>query len=244
MKRTHRSLMVAVLMAILVPGLAAWAEHRGPLVEIPDARLKIEVNDTDGDAGIQVFIDADPWKRMEIFNPRGRKLFGAKMRGKFGKQGGAELFMESGEPSFDEVSFEEFLERFPEGEYQFRGRGVEGEHFFGTAQLTHDVPDGPSLISPIEGELVDTDDVVVRWEAVDPPNGSPIIAYQVIVELSDSPFAAIPKIVLDVMMPASATEMTVPGGFLLPDNEYEWEVLSIEESGNQTLFSSFFHTAP
>jgi hypothetical protein len=47
-----------------------------------------------------------------------------------------------------------------------------------------------------------------------------------------------------MMMPATATSLTVPAGFLLPDTEYEWEVLAIEASGNQTLSSSFFTTAP
>ena len=71
-----------------------------------------------------------------------------------------------------------------------------------------------------------------------------IIAYQVIVEDPESSFPAIPKIVLDVMMPATATSLIVPPGFLLPDTEYEWEVLAIEESGNQTLSSAFFRTKP
>lgn len=235
-------------METLVPSLAAWAggnKKKHKRVEISDARLEIEANDTDVDAGIQVFIDADPWTKMEIFGPRGRRLFRATAHGQFAKQGGTELFMESGEPRFDEVPFEEFLERFPEGEYVFRGRGVEGERFFGIAELTHDVPDGPQLLSPLEGDgPVDPNNAVVRWDPVAPPNGSPIIAYQVIVEHSDSPFPAIPKIVLDVMMPATATELAVPPGFLLPDTEYEWDVLSIEESGNQTLSSSVFQTMP
>ena len=45
-------------------------------------------------------------------------------------------------------------------------------------------------------------------------------------------------------MPADATSLRVPPGFLLPDTEYEWEVLAIEEGGNQTLSSAFFRTAP
>ena len=80
------------------------------------------------------------------------------------------------------------------------------------------------------------------WEAVGPANSSPIIGYQVLVGQLDSPFPAIPKIVLDVMMPATATSMVVPPGFLRFDTEYEWEVLAIEESGNQTLSSAFFRT--
>ena len=228
-----------------VPLVGSAGKGSRPWVELSDARLKIELNDTDGDVGIQVFVDGDPWKSMEIFDTRGRRLLRVRTSGAFGKQGGAELFMESGEPSFDELSFEDFLERFPEGDYHFRGRGVGGERFFGTAELTHNIPDGPLLVSPLEGgPLVDSNDAVMRWEPVADPPGSRIIAYQVLVVLDESEFPAIPKIALDIMMPATATSMAVPPGFLLPETEYEWEVLAIEEGGNQTLSSSFFQTAP
>jgi len=45
-------------------------------------------------------------------------------------------------------------------------------------------------------------------------------------------------------MPPTATSLAVPPGFLRRDTRYEWEVLSIEAGGNQTLSSSFFRTAP
>ena len=119
------------------------------------------------------------------------------------------------------------------------------ERLVGTATLTHDLPDGPVLVSPLEGgDPVDPNNAVVVWESVAPPNGSPIVAYQVLVVQLESPFPAVPKISLDVMMPATATSMVVPPGFLLPGTEYEWEVLAIESSGNQTLSSSFFSTTP
>lgn len=54
---------------------------------------------------------------------------------------------------------------------------------------------------------------------------------------------ALPKISLDVMMPPSATSMAIPPGYLQSDTEYEWEVLAIEKSGNQTLSSSTFTTS-
>ncbi len=129
--------------------------------------------------------------------------------------------MESAEPEFGELSLEELLERFPEGEYRFKGRGLEGERLVGTATLTHDLPDGPVLVSPLEGgDPVDPNNAVVVWESVAPPNGSPIVAYQVLVVQLESPFPAVPKISLDVMMPATATSMVVPPGFLLPGTEY------------------------
>jgi hypothetical protein len=241
-RRMRKLEVIAAAMATLVVGSAAGAGER---VEFKDARLKIETNDTDGDAGVQVFLDSDPWRWIEIYDAKGKRLFRSTTGGVFGKQGGTELFLESGEPSFDEVPFEEFLERFPEGEYRFRGRGNEGERFFGTATLTHDIPDGPLLVGPHEGgPLVDSDAAVVEWELVDPPNGSPIIAYQVLVVLPDTGLPALPKVTLDVMMPPTATSLAVPPGFLRRNTLYEWEVLAIEEGGNQTLSSSFFRTAP
>ncbi|MGI9332232.1 MAG: hypothetical protein ACR2RL_03665 [Gammaproteobacteria bacterium] len=215
------------------------------IVEIKDARLKIELNATDGDAGIQVFIDADPWKSMNIFDSNGRLMFRSTARGRFAKQGGTELFLESAEPELSELPLEEFLERFPQGNYPLFGRGLEGEIYFGMAALSHSLSEGPVLVSPLEGgDPVDPNDAVVVWEPVEAPANSSIIAYQVLVVQPESSFPALPKIVLDVMMPATATSMAVPPGFLLPDTEYEWEVLAIEAGGNQTLSSSFFRTAP
>lgn len=256
-QRTRRLGVLAVALAILMAGSTAtangdrsersgkWHPNWGQKVELKDARLKIETNDTDGDAGIQVFLDSDPWQWMEIYDPKGRQLFRSAMGGSFAKQGGTELFLESGEPSFDEVPLAEFLGRFPEGNYYFRGKGIDGERFFGIAPLTHDIPAGPLLVGPhIDGGLVDPDDAVVSWEPVAPPNGSPIVGYEVLIVLSQTGLPALPKIALNVMMPPTATSLAVPPGFLRRDTVYEWEVLAIEEGGNQTLSSSFLRTAP
>lgn len=235
--------MALFAVAILTLGFAnqsSWAEPP-EVVEIDDARIKFEINATDLDGGIQIFLDAEPWQRMAIFDPNGKGIFQVAGKGSIGTQGGTELFMESAEPEFSELSIEELLERFPEGEYEFRGKGVEDEKFVGSATLTHNLPDGPVLVFPLE-ESVDRFNTVVMWLPVAPPNGSPIIAYQVLVDQPETDFPALPKITLDVMMPATATSMLVPPGFLLPETEYEWEVLAIEATGNQTLSSSFFTT--
>lgn len=90
------------------------------VIAFSDARLKIELNGTDDDAGIQVFIDAGPWEWLDIYDPSGQLLFRSDTKGKFALQGGTELFLESGEPNFSELSLEELLERFPEGKYPVR----------------------------------------------------------------------------------------------------------------------------
>lgn len=194
---------------------------------------------------MQIFLDADEWKALQIRDPNGKVVFESQTRGSFGKNGGTELFLETGEPAFTDLPLDELLERFPAGIYEFRARGLEGERLTGTATLTHDLPAGPHLVSPLEGgPLQDPNATTLVWDPVPPPNGSPIVAYQVLVVNPDSGLPAVPKVTLDIHMPATATSLLVPQGFLRPDTEYEWEILAIEASGNQTLSSSFFTTTP
>lgn len=257
---THSLSAVSAAMVALVLGAtapAAWAQDRDrnetsvadvgekskpEVVKLKDARLKIELNSTDQDAGIQVFVDSDPWKTMDIFDPYGKLVFRSTTLGRFGKQGGTELFLESAEPNFSELTLEKFLERFPEGNYRFVGKGLKGETFVGTAKFTHAIPEGPRLVSPAEDAVVDPHSTVVMWESVAAPNGSPIIGYQVLVVKPNTGIVALPKIILDVMMPPTATSMAIPPGFLLPGSAYEWEVLAIENGGNQTLSVGHFQT--
>ena len=253
--------MKTMLMAVVAPtalvagglGTAGYASSAGPaqasdrathkLVKIEDARLKFEINATDHDGGVQVFLDAEQWKQMSIFDPKGRRLFTSETKGRMGKQGGTELFLESGEPTFKELPLDKLLKRWPAGRYAFRGVGLEGQRYVGAALLTHNLPRGPKLLSPIEGAgPQEPDSTVVRWRRVPPPNGSPIIGYQVLVVQPDTGLRALPKISLDVMMPPNANHMRVPRGFLQAGTEYEWEILAIEKGGNQTLSSSTFTT--
>ena len=209
-----------------------------------DSRLKFEINATDQDGGVQVFIDAEQWKQMSIFDPQGRRIFTSTTKGRMAEQGGTELFLESAEPSFDELSLEQLLQRWPEREYHFKGRGLNGETYIGSANPTHHLPDGPTLVSPLEDDgPQDPDHTVLEWQPVGDADGSPIIAYQVLVVQPETGLDGLPNITLDIMMPPTATSVVVSPGFLQPDTEYEREVLAIEESGNQTLSSSSFMTA-
>ena len=239
-----------VTLAAASPAVAGTAEQDDPgrgrpeVIEMGDSRLKFEINDTDGDGGVQAFIDADQWITMSIQDPAGRRIFTSSAKGRMAEQGGTELFLESAEPPFTELSLDELLERWPEGEYRFRGRSLDGDVYVGAWDLSHDIPDGPTLVAPIEGDAPqDPDATVVEWEPVTAPNGSPIIGYQVLVVRPDTGIDALPNITLDVMMPPDATSVAVPPGFLDPDTEYEWEVLAIESAGNQTLSSSTFTTS-
>ncbi len=215
------------------------------IIPLKDARLKIEFNATDKDAGVQVFLDADPWQSMEIYDPYGVRIFRSVTRGRLGRQGGTELFLESAEPNFSELTLEKFLERFPEGEYQFVGLSIDGEKMGGTAKFTHNLPEAPVLVAPAKNAVVDRNSALtVQWRTVPPPKNSSIVGYQVLVVKPGTGIAGLPKITLDVTMPPTATSMAVPSGFLLANSKYDWEVIAIEEGGNQTLSVGTFRTMP
>jgi hypothetical protein len=236
------ALVAAIVLALAAPALAGGDREVLPL---KDARLKIEFNATDRDAGVQLFVDSEPWRSLDVYDTRGRLLLRSTARGRFALQGGTELFMESGEPSLDEVPLDVFLKRFPVGNYKIVAHGIDGQKYVGHAKFTHNIPAGPVLVAPAADAVVaDLDILTLRWQGVPPPNGSPIIGYQVLVVQPDTGLPGLPKIVLDVMMPPTATSMLVPPGFLRPGSNYEWEVLAIEAGGNQTLSSALFRTRP
>ena len=223
-------------------GTADQPHTASPEVQLEDARLKFEINATDGDGGVQVFIDAEEWRTMSIFDPQGHRIFSTETRGRLARFGGSELFLESGEPPFSELPLHELLEQWPAGVYRFRGTGSDGQVFRGSAHLTHRLPAGPELVSPLEGSAPQRPrDTVMRWRRVPAPPGSRIIGYQVLVE-RETGRKALPVVTLDVTMPATATRLRVPPGFLRPNTAYSWEVLAIERTGNQTLSSSSFVT--
>ena len=217
---------------------------------LKDGKILIEHNATDEDTGFQGFIDGDPWDLMTITNPDGVDIATVAAAGGLFNFGLTELFFETSEPLNEEVPILEVIARLPEGTYTFTGVLAEdGEEVTFETTLTHDIPVGPTLTSPVDGEEeVDPENTIVSWEPVTTDlDGDPItiVGYQVIVEEDDdSVFPnGFAQPVFSVYLPVSATSVLVPAEFMRPDTEYEFEVLAIEESGNQTLSSAEFETA-
>jgi hypothetical protein len=244
-------LVVALLGSALGAAAAARPHDGGRKTPVPlkEAKLNIEHNATDHDTGFQGFVDSEGWDQLEVTGPRGVVLR-FEGRGALGELGLTELFFESVEPENADVPIDELLEDIPAGRYTFRGRTmIDGEtsgETVGTAWLSHDIPAGPVLQWPAPGAVVSAEDLVVRWGAVTQTlRGTPanIVAYQLIVEKDATPHAhMIGKWGLSMYLPPSVTSMPIPRDFLEPGTAYSWEVLAIEESGNQTLSSAGFRT--
>jgi len=214
---------------------------------LKDGKMLIEHNSSDEDTGFQGFGDGDPWNELEISGPNGVFVdFSAE--GSLEDFGLTEIFFETSEPENRLVPIADVLARLPEGSYTYTGDIVDGEESEFMTSLTHVIPMGPELLTPEDGnEEVDSAETVVSWNPVtEALDGSAvtIVGYQVIVELDEEPefpqgFAH-PALFLYV--PASVTSVSIPPEFMQADAEYEYEVLAIEASGNQTLTAAEFET--
>jgi hypothetical protein len=232
MRRMLTSAAVIALAGTLALGGSAVAGPSGQAAEqlkLKDATLIVEVNATDGDAGLQVFLDADPWKTMRVVAPNGRTILDIGTRGRLQGYGLTELFSESSEPPFDVFPLEKFKAYFPEGRYTFSGRTIEGKKLAGGATLSHDFPAGPKIVAPADGSKVARGAVVARWESVAEAAGVEIVGYRVIVTREG------PLRILSADLPAFARQLRIPPEFLQRRTEYKLEVQAIERSGNQTL---------
>lgn len=104
------------------------ADATGVRVPFADAELFFELNSTDNDLGLQLFLDTDDgWRRVRVLDPGRNEILFMEAERKLAKLGITELRFETAEPSPEEV-----LALFPPGEYRFRGQTVKGDQLAST----------------------------------------------------------------------------------------------------------------
>jgi hypothetical protein len=227
--------------------LAAATTAGAATVPLEAATMIIEYNSSAEDIGVQFFLDSEGWQAIEIFDPSGAEIFDAETEGRLTRQGGGtELFLESVEPTTDELPIAKFFNRFPQGTYKFRGRDPDGNLITGQAKFTHRIPAGPDMLMPVPvsgaecAENLPASNVVIAWNPVTSSifgESLEITRYEVIVENDNLNF--------DVKFPAqTGTQLTVSPELLQPGTDYIGEVLAVEKGGNQTITEFCFSTAP
>jgi hypothetical protein len=72
--------------------------------EFEESHVFFELNNTDNDLGIHAMVDGGPWTSLEIVTPEERLLMTVRAAGPLWHQQVTELFFESEEPPFDELS--------------------------------------------------------------------------------------------------------------------------------------------
>src|SRR4029079_12308288 len=104
---------VGVALAATGGGESKGRAAKKPL-DFEASDLYIETNNTDKDAGLQLFADAEQWKRFKLLDTNGHEMININTKGQVHKVGLSELVMEASEPSFDEVPLSKFKKQFPE----------------------------------------------------------------------------------------------------------------------------------
>lgn len=154
--------------------------------------------------------------------------------------GSTEVFTESAEPSFDELSREELLALFTEGEYTFLGTMVGGELMVGTAMLTHDLP------VPVDVALVvNGDSAIIEWVDKSEDGDPEIVGYEVVIEMiAEDTSGEEREFVNTATFPVAITSFTISPEFVNAAvnffnegelKEVKVEVIAREESGNKTI---------
>lgn len=236
-------------------------------IPFAEAHIFFELNNTDGDLGIHALIDGDPWKELEIEGPFGRELLDIRVKSRLRRQGLTEIFFESAEPPFDELSPRRFFRRFPAGEYEIEGKTLDGHELRSTTELSHVMPAPPvptvngmaMAVQCDEGEpgfdiTVTSAPVTISWDpvtmshpdpegggaGVQPPVPVTIHNYEVVVEAEVEVNGEEFTSKFGVILPPGVTSMTIPEQFIAQGDTFKYEVLAREESFNQTAVESCF----
>jgi hypothetical protein len=231
----------AFALAAAVPG------HAQP--QLSEAELFFELNDTDGDLGIHSSVDGGPYVRLEIEDARGRTMLVMQGRGRMAQQGLTQFFLESAEPSFDELDPEDFFRRFPEGTYEIEATTADREELEAEVELSHvmaapvdgitvaGVPaaedcDDPNLPVVSEPVLIDWEPVTTSHPEIGRPGPVEIVRYQFFVEREG--------VKLSVDLPPDVTEFLVPADVLALGDEFKYEIIARTASGNNTAIENCF----
>ena len=219
----------------------------GPIVQLPTTKLFIEYNATNEDTGIHGDFVGLGWKKLCIYDPRGRLILEFKPQNQLKRLLGMDgVRFESREPPIAEVPVATILAQFPEGRYSVRGLTFDGRRIRGGATFTHAIPEAPEITYPADEATIPRLNQVFTWLPVTQTIfGGPLqtTAYQVIItkDVPDDP-NGFSRPTLDIIVPATQTSLSIPGDFLQPNTRYELEVLALEVSGNQTISIIHFRT--
>jgi hypothetical protein len=230
-------------------------------LEFEEAGLFFELNDTDGDLGLQGFVDGEAWKSLEIEGPEGRNekvLMSIWLRNTLRRQGLTEFSFESEEPGFDELSPAQFFRRFPRGLYEIEGITLEGQEVEAEVRLSHVLAGPPETITVNgmpQAPNCDADELpavsgpaTIDWSPVTqshPTIGTPNVAvrvqqYQFVGEIERD--RAPEEVVFSVDLPRNVTRFTLPTEFtrLSTDGEVKYEIITKLTNGNLTSVESCF----
>jgi hypothetical protein len=241
--------VLSVVVGAVISVGAARQQGQQRDVRFAEAELFFELNDTDGDLGIHASIDGGPWTSLRIEAPGERTLLDLLSRGRLRSQGLTQLFLESAEPPFDELTPEGFFRRFPEGRYQIEGSLQDGRTIAKVASLSHVLAAPPQNVT-ISGEPTAENcdaanlpvvfaPVTIDWDPV--THSHPEIGRSGPVKVSRYElFVEREGVKLSLDLPSSVTEFEIPDGVTKLGDEFKFEIIVRTTTGNNTAIESCF----
>jgi Fibronectin type III domain len=245
---------------LLAAGLASTMAQSAQAAGFKIANIHFETNASACDMGIRIAFDTEGLTEGRVQDPKGVTVYKFEAVGGMKNTGGQtegsvegikrqikEIVAALGcGPSDEGVStLNAFRSSWPPGTYTFHSEigGPNGTKLDGRDELTYKIPAGPKILAPSNGAVVPDASALIRWRPVTTailPRLGPvnITGYHVIVYETGG--EGLPE--FDIDLPASETNVRVPVQFLKPSTTYQFEVLSTEESGNQTITEGFFCT--
>jgi hypothetical protein len=247
--RRRMSIFVLSLCAVVSTDAAQKQGQPQKQGQLAEAEVFVELNETDGDLGLHASIDGEPWTMLEIDGPVPGKLLHIFARGHLRKQGLTQVAFESDEPDFEELDPEEFFARFPEGQYQFRARALDGGTLVGTDSLSHVLaapPSGVALNGIAAAENCDAEPlplvnvpVTVSWNPV--VSSHPSLGRSGPVEISLYQFFVDGDTrKMGVDLPSNVTQFEIPEALTPSGEEIKFEIIARTGTGNNTAIESCF----
>jgi len=217
-------LSIAVAAVLLLPMTSA---AKNPNLEFEDPALIVVYSVTDDDAQIIARGGSEERiKKVAIFGPHGTVHLKAGFKDG-DRLGQADFQFETPEPSLDDLKV-----AYPEGDYRFRGKTVDGDILESIVPLSYDLLPTPVMTYPKEGETeVPINGLVVEFSSDD--------AEAIRLEIEDEEEG----VALKVDLPGNATSFVVPNGWLQSGTVYVLDIKAIAEWGNQTVVDVEFTTA-
>lgn len=218
--------LISLLAVVSLSSVGAYASGKN-CDTFTELSIVLEQNATDGDSEVVMFAKGQDigMNKFSVRSPDYRKV--ANFNGDKHGVGLREFLLESAEPP----ELEKVLGSFPEGEYFFNGRTVEGGCLKGSAYLSHSLAPETQILSPAPNEILNKDYVIVSWQPID-------TATTYIVELKNEET----ENAILVEIPATMTTFNAPANWLVPDTEYQVAVTVTTDTGNKTSVESIFFT--
>ncbi len=113
------------------------------------------------------------------------------------------------------------LDVFPEGEYYFFATAIDGERFFGTAKLSHDLTAPTTFLFPADGAVVNPSGFTIEW--------TPVVGAEKYILEIENKTDGLGNL---IEFPGDVTSFKVPASLLAPGAEYQSAVNAIGENGN------------